>query len=194
MDNKENWFTFLDQVFDHYRLISIKRDSGFTLIELLVALVVLTIVVTAALPAFTSVIRDNRLATQANELLTAMMYARSEAGIRRSQVRVCAGGSSCNGDWETGWVVYDVDNDEVLRTWPSLDDGMSLTAWPDASFITYEGRGWVDARRSLVLCDVRGVTSRAINITPTGRAGMARREGGAGDGLVDDIHGNDVQL
>lgn len=174
--------------------MSNKRDRGFTLIELLVTLMVVAVVVSVALPAFTTVIRDNRLVMQSNDLLTALMYARSEAGKRRTAVRVCAGGASCDGDWKDGWIVYDVANDEVLREWQALEGGMTLTAAPDASFLEFESRGWVDASRSLVLCDARGEASaRAVNVELTGRAGMARREGGAGDTIVDDVAGNDVQ-
>ena len=56
-----------------------KTLQGFTLVELIVTLAVAAILMGTAVPSFTSLVNSNRLATQANDLLGAMMIARSEA-------------------------------------------------------------------------------------------------------------------
>lgn len=66
-----------------------KAISGFTLIELIVTMVVLAILVTMAVPAFTSIINNNRLTSNANEMLTALQSARMEAVRRNQRVVVC---------------------------------------------------------------------------------------------------------
>lgn len=171
-----------------------KGADGFTLIELLVTVAVAAIVATVALPSFITTIRDNRMAAQTNELLAAVNLARSEAAKRQAEVRVCAGGPACDGAWGEGWVVYDPGRGEIVRSWAAPDAALSLASVPGGSMIAFNSRGWVDARRSLVFCDARGATAaRALNIAATGRVALARREGGAGDSIVDDVEGKDVQ-
>jgi prepilin-type N-terminal cleavage/methylation domain-containing protein len=54
-------------------------NSGFTLMELMVTIAIAAILVGTAIPSFTSTITNNRLTTSANELVTALNLARSEA-------------------------------------------------------------------------------------------------------------------
>ncbi|MDD5033548.1 MAG: GspH/FimT family pseudopilin [Methylococcaceae bacterium] len=104
----------------------IAPPSGFTLIELMVTLSVAAIVLTLAVPSFESSIQKNRLATQSNQLITALNLARSEAIKRGVQVTVCksANGSACttSGGWEQGWVVF-VDNTQVAGNVAGTIDG-----------------------------------------------------------------------
>ena len=61
-------------------------SRGFTLIELLVTLVVAIIIMTIAVPNFQGLIASNRVASDYNELLAGLNYARSEAIKCRSEV------------------------------------------------------------------------------------------------------------
>jgi type IV fimbrial biogenesis protein FimT len=74
------------------------RYRGFTLLELMVTVAVLSILLTLGVPAFGDLVRNNRIATQANQLVAAINIARSEA-VKRGrnvQVSVVAG---ANGAW-----------------------------------------------------------------------------------------------
>jgi type IV fimbrial biogenesis protein FimT len=88
------------------------RSAGFTLLELMIALAILGIVIGIAVPAFTGIIRQNRLASQTNELLGASALARSEAVKRGSVVTLCpvdpdnANACSTDDQWSNGWIVF----------------------------------------------------------------------------------------
>jgi type IV fimbrial biogenesis protein FimT len=112
---------------------------GFSLIELMITLAVLAIVLAAAAPSFSEMLQRTRAATQANELLSAFSFARSEALKRARPVSVCssADGLVCGGQWSDGWLVF-VDGSiagsatasvaQVLRVWPGPEGGASLQA------------------------------------------------------------------
>lgn len=103
-----------------------KTLQGFTLVELIVTLAVAAILMGTAVPSFTSLMNSNRLATQANDLLGAVMIARSEAIRLNRRVILCSSndGATCASEaarW-SGWLVFvdnnrndTPDNGEVLR-------------------------------------------------------------------------------
>ena len=113
-----------------------RKMTGFTLIELMVTLAVVTIVVTTAVPAFKSMVANNRIAAQTNEIVGAIQYARSEAAKLHKRVILCrsanptAATPSCGGtanNWTTGWLLfasgdanstYESANDTLLRVGP----------------------------------------------------------------------------
>ena len=78
----------------------------------MIVIVIVAIFVTVGVPNFQNLIRENRLATHANELVSSFHFARSEAIKRRQQVTVCrsANGTVCvaggTSSWETGWLVF----------------------------------------------------------------------------------------
>src|SRR5690606_31096409 len=86
---------------------------GFTLLELMVAITVLGVLLGIGVPAFNDMIRNNRVAAQANEFTTALSLARSEAARRGMPVAVCASNAAqnaCAGDdvdnWGNGWLIF----------------------------------------------------------------------------------------
>lgn len=80
-----------------------RAEGGFTLVELAITLAVLAIIVTLAVPAFTSLINGNRLTAQANELVADIQSARMEAVKRNRPVTLCPSTDnatcSAGGDW-----------------------------------------------------------------------------------------------
>ncbi|MFQ5469241.1 MAG: GspH/FimT family pseudopilin [Gammaproteobacteria bacterium] len=149
-----------------------KAYAGFTLIELLVTIAVAAIVITVALPSFGDFIRNNRLVTQANTLITSLNIARSEAIKRGMTVNVCSSNNqiSCTStNWKDGWIVVTTDaTPEVLRVYESLSGQSSLTN--ATTTIGYKGSGFLNgAASTFQLCDERTAeTGRQISVSLTG--------------------------
>ncbi len=171
------------------------KRNGFTLIELILTLFLAALVLTVGVPNFQETMRDNRMVTQTNALVTALNIARSEAIKRSVRITVCKSKnqSTCSGDaeWENGWIVFsDQDKDgtfdgapeEVISTSAGLSGNNTLRTNANFSnFITFtssgESRGNPGNSGTFSLCDARGATKgRAILIND---AGQIRTEKGA---------------
>jgi type IV fimbrial biogenesis protein FimT len=168
------------------------NHRGFTLIELLVVIAVLGLSLAAAYPSFRTAIQNNRVTTQANELLTGINLARSEA-LRASRfVSVCpsADGAACDAGAPWGGpflVFYDDDRDGVLdaapealiRTFNQTAGGITVTRAPAAPVhVTYAGSGALEGTAlitmRMAIPECKGNQVREMNINLSGRASMRR--------------------
>lgn len=103
-------------------MINSRYFRGFTLVELMITLAVVAIVVSIAAPSLGQFIRENRAATQANNLLASVQLARSEAINRGMQVTMRRT-SGTNSLWEDGWTIFtDWDGDGVFDGDPNDTD------------------------------------------------------------------------
>ncbi len=92
------------------------KQAGFTLTELLITVTVIGVLAALATPLFEDFIRNERLTAKANEMLSTLYYARTEAVKRNRRVTVCksenpgAAEPTCNTTatpgWESGWIVF----------------------------------------------------------------------------------------
>jgi len=157
--------------------------KGFTLIELLITIAIVGIVVSIGVPSFTATIRNSRLTTNVNELVTSLNIARSEA-IKRGQPVTVA---KTDTEWEEGWNIFtdlngdggiDVgDGDTVLKLYKTLPNQYTLRA-SGINRITYRPTG-ISGNGSFVLCDNSDAnntpeahTSRVVIINSVGRVRM----------------------
>ena len=170
-----------------------KKSRGFTLPELMITLGVIAIVLSTAVPSVTSMVKNNRLATQLNSIVTHIHVARAEAVKRDVRVILCRSASPnssaplCGGNtqiWESGYIVfaddgnnsnnvYDAGTDTLLMRGQPSTSGVKMRTngtWnnnlefnPDGS--TNEGGGTA----LMALCDNRGNTyGRQIVVAPNG--------------------------
>jgi type IV fimbrial biogenesis protein FimT len=178
-----------------------ERAPGFTLIELVTTLSVALVLLTIAVPNFSTMINNNTLSAQSNDLVQTLALARSEALTRKATVVLCKSNDelSCSvldsAKWEQGWIMF-VDtngnrsrqNAELLmRTWPGLAGSNSLRS--DSAFTNYiaflpdgrsigSGNTVPPVEGEFRLCDERGKKhARVIEITPIGRAKVKEKAG-----------------
>ncbi|SDY37784.1 GspH/FimT family pseudopilin [Nitrosomonas sp. Nm33] len=163
-------------------------NSGFTMLELMIALSIGAILATIAVPSYQSMMVQSRLATQTNELLTALHFSRSEAVKRGMRVTICksSSGTTCTAgsSWQDGWIVYSdsgtagtIDgSDQILRVFPALkgstmDGGTKFANWiaylANGSSRGSSGNGNLVGTGTFILCN--STKGRKITINHTGR-------------------------
>lgn len=143
-----------------------KATQGFTLIELLTTIAVAAVLLTLAIPSFRSTILNNRLTTVANEFITDVNIARSEAVKEGTTVTVT---SNSGTNWAAGWTITDAGG-TTLRVHGPLDSASSLTG--SAATFKYQPSGFTSSAATLTfdVCDDRtGETGRRVTILTTGR-------------------------
>ncbi len=158
------------------------KNLGFTLIELIITISIAAILVGIAIPSFDSIIKSTRLTTYANELVSSLNLARSEAVKRGVQISVRRKGST-NQNWDSGWDIFtDLDGDgtldaadTLLKTYPALTNGFTLrtgtVGYQDFAAYLPSGLSLNSSGDTFRLCAGSGdiVNSRAIEINALGR-------------------------
>ena len=166
--------------------------------ELMITITIAAMLLSIAIPSFTSIIVSNRLTTYANEFVTALNLARSESIKRGVQVTVKRKGTT-SAAWENGWDVFvDSDGNNVfndngnatlceagedclLRTYDALPSGYTLrtggSAYKDYAAYLSSGLSKTSFGDTFTLCRSSGTAQRTITISSTGRAKVAVANG-----------------
>jgi len=159
---------------------SARRIRGFTLIELMIVLAILGVILSIALPGFSEISLSTRLKAYANEMVSSVYLARSEAVKRNAPMKLCVStnGTSCaTGDWNQGWIVLDP-NDVVIRRQQALFAGYSVTdTSAGATTITFQPTGLSSTAANMKVCrktPTPGGQERAVSITATGKPRVSR--------------------
>ena len=173
--------------------------KGFTLLELMTALAILAVLMSVGVPSFVTMIRNNRITAQANEMVSALNYARSESVKRGIPVSVCSStdGATCAASttWSTGWIVFTDGNgangtvnpampvesgDQVLQVWPAVQGGLALNsvAPTPRNFVQYTSTGMPNpvgtTNFSLYKSGAPANTARCISVSTSGRVSTAQ--------------------
>ena len=166
--------------------------QGVTLIELMVTLTIAAIIMGFAVPSFNETIRSSRLTAYANDWVSTLNFARSEAIKRSVPVSVRRKGANSQA-WEEGWDVFvdingngafdDNDNgalceateDCLLKTYDALPAGYTLrtgnSSYKDYAAYVAGGLSKKPVTEIFRLCDNTQNTrsSRTISINAVGR-------------------------
>jgi len=155
-----------------------QSQNGFTLYEILITLLIVGVVMTLGLPNLTAFTQNSRVTTTANDLLTSLYLARSEAARSRTNITVCGSIDApplprvCDGTFNDGWIIFvdtnnpaaerDVATENVLRAYPAIDSGLNILTNGGATYFSFAGtglgRGDVNgtALQAARICDDRG--------------------------------------
>ena len=133
-----------------------RPSPGFTLLELMIAITILSILMLIGVPSFRDMAARNRISGQANQMLTLLTLARSEAIQRNRSVVVCTvsaiSPTACeaNPDWANGVLVFvDINGNDGVYTPPTstppaaTDDLLLRVDVPfgSGSTVVYNGAG-----------------------------------------------------
>ncbi|AWN17020.1 GspH/FimT family pseudopilin [Salinisphaera sp. LB1] len=154
---------------------------GFTLLELMVTIAVAIVLLTLAIPSYRSLVTRNSLASNVNDLVGSLNYARSAAVSRGTTVYVCASQNqtTCRDDgvWSDGWIIYAPDpsttdtsphSSNMLRVHGATGSGVKLTANHDAP-LSFNADGFAIIGRTFTATTEDGRTSTSVTVASTGR-------------------------
>ena len=135
-----------------------QRQQGFTLVELMVALVIFAVLIGAGVPALQGLLNTMASRTNADQLVTAISFARQTAVSRGHEVTICAStdGENCatDDDWDQGWVIFETADDNNIFRSNDVSENIHASAADQAS-VVFNARGEVVGTTiTLVMCDV----------------------------------------
>ncbi len=157
-----------------------RQVRGFTLIELMITIAVMSILLGVAVPSMLSMIERNSVIAESNELIAALLLARSEA-IKTEH------NAYFNISGDDGWISFvdlnddgaeDTDAGERLIAHTVNNDNITVTANGEvASGVRFgsDGRavwsssGFTDSATDFIQLQRGGAPTRCIRFTITGR-------------------------
>lgn len=163
----------------------------------MIAIAIVGILASLAAPSFSEMIKNNRLSTKTNNIVTAINTARQTSISRNLVTMLCHSNNaevtapSCNGgsssDWNKGMLVYATKTREILNAKRAYTNGDTLLKQIDldendhitvtntnaANFIAFRSNGLLfDTATAItfLICDDRtGETGRTVRISTAGR-------------------------
>jgi len=181
-------------------------SGGFSLIEMMVVLVILAISLLLAGPAFTDLIRDNRLVSSVYSVRATLNLARSEALARRDRVVVCPSnvtGTGCadSTNWSGGYIALmgsdvsaavDAANPGGTRIHWENETNPAVTVSFAPKLVVFDTIGSaLGSAGTFVFCDERGA-SKARGLILTNAGTVAASVDSDANGIVEDGAGSDV--
>lgn len=176
--------------------------DGLSLIELLCALAIITVLTTAALPAWQPVLRQQEGKRVMQGLVSMLNNARSTAVQEGLDVTVCPaapGSLQCGGPWHRGAIAF-IDPSGLRRPsgetlihrlqWPENGGKLRWRAFGNRQYLIINSRGYIRHQSgNFTWCppDRDPRLARQLVINATGRVRLARDRDG--DGIREDSRG-----
>lgn len=149
----------------------------------MITIALLGILMAIAAPGLSQFLKSNRLTSQANSLVSDILYARSESATRGSRVVICPSTdtTSCStgaANWATGWIVFVDTNsngttdtgEAVLKSTLALDNA-TLAESTSANKIVFRPYGGLNPVANMIfkLCPSDNTEGRQVFLAATGR-------------------------
>ena len=155
---------------------------GFTVIELMVTLSITAILLSLGIPAFQDYSLRQRMNASISALHNDLLYGRSQAIYRNTQVVACAGspagGCTESTDWTAGWIVFSdsdtdrqhQDGEDLLRHGQGLKNIMIHSSASRTNLRFYPNGTTPGSNGSFSLCGLGGPEhARKLVISNLGR-------------------------
>lgn len=150
-----------------------QRQQGFSIIEVIIVVAVLAILTAVAAPSFQRFTSNSKVKTGAQDLYSAMLYARSEAIKRNANVTITPMNAA---DWSEGWTITTPAEANPLKIHDSVD-GVLEDPSSNLAGVVYNKSGRIEAAGNVQIffCDdkadpaKRKATKRKVSITLTGQ-------------------------
>lgn len=173
------------------------RAYGFTLIEVLVVVAIAAVLISLAVPSFTTLLVKRSVQSAAVSLVDDFRYTRTEALRRSKRVSICSlaanSTSACSGDpaaWANGWMiftdqegvstgVYEPATEAIIRVQqppPNIASIQRITS-PSSTLnvFNYQANGWARAAaETLKFTPTSGASSATERIVCISNQGRAR--------------------
>jgi len=152
--------------------MKIYTQRGFTIIELMITILLLGVMLTLAVPSFSSIFKQNRLAAQTNALLSSLNYARGQTINQNQTVNVQPIAAGTN--WSGGWKVRV--NGTDIQFFEGVENASLISS---AATITYQSDGSLTAAGNITLtltptdCPTGDSDVRVVTITLSGQSTSA---------------------
>ncbi|MGA9340842.1 MAG: GspH/FimT family pseudopilin [Rhodanobacteraceae bacterium] len=159
------------------------QQRGVTLIELLMSLIVLSVLLGIAAPAFGSLLASTHMRSAQSQLSVALNEARITAASRNANVIVCPSPDRQHCErttrWNTGWLVFlDRNRDgahdagePVISLAQEQPKGLAIVSSVGRKLVTYRPDGSATGSNlTLTFCDRRGTAyASALILNNAGR-------------------------
>jgi type IV fimbrial biogenesis protein FimT len=134
-------------------------NKGFTLVELLTTVAIAGISLGIGLPNLQSFMQDNQQMNAINEFSSYVTYARNEAIVRNTTVKLCianAAKTDCDEtatNWANGYLVKVDGVARPLKVHDQLPGDQTITG--NSTALVFSGTGMMTTAGSLTFCDER---------------------------------------
>lgn len=127
-------------------------SAGFTLIEAMICLLLVSLLLAVAVPAWSSVLARTHAASARAALLASLTQAINHAAVTGTEVVLCpstTGDCADSWDWSSGWIAYaDIDGDRrhekretLLHREAALDGGIRLLTSKGRKRLVFQPNG-----------------------------------------------------
>lgn len=155
------------------------KQQGVTIFELMITLAIVAIVLTTVAPGIQSILIQNRIIAEINELSGVLQYARHNAIDQQANTVLCPTDdfTTCSNDWDDAKMVFmDLDgnvergaNEDILVASSVISDVNDMSG-PNGAVVFFPS-GAVSQAATLMLChrDENDEYARALLVSLQGR-------------------------